>query len=202
MGVKRYVVHEPPNHLMVVYEGVFHLKTVYRSAYEWIQERGWRSYENDNKFETLYAEERATADKKLWMWWRLQKASLTPAPDNAYFHYFMNVNFLLVYLVDVEVVKDGKKIKCQRAEIDIQIKPWIELDYQDKWAKHPILKNFNRLFVERIWKNDIEKKEDRLLGEAYQFQGMLKKMFELQAIEAPGEVKELYAPPRGFSPKA
>lgn len=199
MGVKRYVVHEVPHHLMVIHEGVFNLKNLYRATYEWVQEHAWLSYEKDNKFETLYAEERTQNAKKLWIWWRLQKGSLTPWKENTYFHYFMNVNFLLLAMTDVEVVKEGRKIKCQKAEIDIQIKPWIDLDYQDRWAKHPILKHFNNVFVQRIWKRDIEEREKRLLNEAYRLQGMLKKMFELPTLEAPGEEREPYAPARGFS---
>lgn len=91
----------------------------------------------------------------------------------------MNVTFLGFGVKNIDFVKDGKKMWCQKGELNVLIKPWIEIDYNQRWAKHPVLKHFHKLYKERIIKNDIEKREVELLKEAYLFYGMLKKTLEL-----------------------
>ena len=187
MGKKVYPVVDFPHQLTIIFKGVFHYKYLYMSAYDWICENGWVSYTGDNKVERLYAEEHLPGPiRKIWIWWRMQKDA-----GNSYYRYFMNVNWLGFGVSNVEIVKDGKKIKCQKGEINVIIKPWIELDWKDGWKNHPILKNFNDLYQKRIIKEDIYKRQNGLLEEAYRFHGMLKKTLELYHFV---DDRELYGP--------
>ncbi|MBS3165357.1 hypothetical protein J4439_08060 [Candidatus Woesearchaeota archaeon] len=187
---RAYPVKEFPHQLTLIYGGVFHYKYLYMAAYDWITEHGWRAYEEDDKVETLYAEDHDARGRKVWIWWRLQKGG-----DSSYYHYFLDVNFLGLGVTDVEVVKDGKKVHAQKGELDIIIRPWIEVDYGGRWAKHWLLKNFNDLFQKRVFKGDIEQREVEMLREVYQFHGMLKKTLEMKVFT---EDKELYGPKRAI----
>ena len=191
MGQKKYVVVEFPYQLVLIKKGNFHFKYLYMHAYDWIKEYDWESYTGDDKVEEMYGEEHEPGPvRKIWIWWRLQKSDpIGVAKGSHYFRSFMNVTFLGFGIKNVDVVKDGKKISCQNGEINILIKPWIELDYGNKWANHPILKNFHTLYKERLIKNDIQKREVALLKEAYLFHGMLKKLLELYTF---GDERGLY----------
>src|SRR3989338_6698099 len=226
---RAYPVKEFPHHLTLIYGGVFHYKYLYMAAYDWITEHGWRAYEEDDKVETLYAEDHDARGREGWIWWRLQKGGgssyyhyfldvnfpglggtdaeggggrkvwiwwgLQRGGDSSYYHYFLDVNFLGLGVTDVEVVKDGKKVHAQKGELDIIIRPWIEVDYGGRWAKHWLLKNFNDLFQKRVFKGDIEQREVEMLREVYQFHGMLKKTLEMKVFT---EDKELYGPKRAI----
>ncbi len=187
MGKKTYPVLDYPHQLTLIYKGVFHFKYLYMSSYDWVTEYGWKSMTGDDKYETMYAEEHDPGPiRKIWIWWRMQKDA-----GNSYYRNFMNVNFLGFGIKNIEIVKDGKKVKCQTGELNIIIRPWIEIDYKDKWANHPILRNFKPLYEKRIIKNSIQGRGAALLKEAYLFHGMLKKTLELYSF---GDDRQLYGP--------
>lgn len=181
----RHVILDHPHQLTLIWKGSFHYKYFYIHAYDWIKEYGWQSLTGDDKIEEMYGEEHEPGPvRKIWIWWRLQKDA-----GNSYYRYFMNVTFFGFGIKNVDMVKDGKKMWCQKGEINIMIKPWIEIDYGNKWANHPILKHFHKLYKERIIKNDIIAREAQLLKEAYLFHGMLKKTLELYTF---GDERALY----------
>ena len=187
MGKKYYPVLDFPHQSVIIYKGVFHFKYLYMAAYDWVCENGWKSYEGDDKVESMYAEEHQPGPvRKVWIWWRMQKT-----PDNSYFRYFLNIEFLGFGVTNVEIVKDGKKIQCQKGELNILIKPWIEADYGDKWEKSALLKHFTTLYQERIIKNDIEKRVGLQLAETNRLHGMIKKTLDLAGFS---EDREIYSP--------
>ena len=67
----------------VVYQDVFHFKSLYVTMYDWLNENGWTSAEpweipggtigkGDGSPETLFYDNRSPGNLKLWIWWRLQ----------------------------------------------------------------------------------------------------------------------------------
>ncbi len=207
MENKFYPIIDFPHQAVIIYKGVFHFKYLYMAVYDWVCENGWRSYEGDDKVESMYAEEHQPGPvRKVWIWWRMQKNpdnssdnSSDNSPDKGsykgsykgYFRYFLNIEFLGFGVTNVEIVKDGKKIQCQKGELDILIKPWIEADYGDKWKKSALLKNFIKIYQERIIKNDIEKRLGLQLAETNRLHGMIKKTLDLAGFS---EDREIYSP--------
>ncbi len=188
MGIVYAVPTGHPNYLTIVYKDVFHLKSLYVMMYEYLQDQGWESCQGpwehyskgnkgDGKVETLFYDSRDPGNKKLNIWWRLQR----PA-GNKYFHYFMNVNFLFLGWKNVEVMWEGEKMKAQKGELSIFIRPWFEYDYGGKWEDHPILKHFHQFFKDRIFKDDFDAREDELLHDAYRFQQMIRNFLEQRSF--------------------
>ncbi|MFH1399328.1 MAG: hypothetical protein ABIG95_04420 [Candidatus Woesearchaeota archaeon] len=170
----------PPNCFTIVYKDVFHLKSLYVVAREWLQEQGWESclgnweyQKGSGNWEQLLYDNRSAGNKKIWIWWRLQKRT-----GNNYYRYYMNINFMLLGWQDVEALHNGKKYKAQVGELSIFIKPWIQYDFDDKWDNHPILKHIHPFFIQRIFKEDMLKREKLLLDESYRLQGTIKKFLE------------------------
>ena len=193
-----YVQPETHNYLVTIYQEVFHLKSLYIAMHLWWREEGWIPHNgpweektNDEYEETLLYDNHSPGNKKLWVWWRLQKPT-----GSSYYRYFMNVNFMMLGTRDVEVMHEGEKYKAQWGELTVSIKPWIEYDYQDKWAKHPILKHFNTFFQKRIFKEDMLKREELLLQDAYRLQGVIKNFLERKKFIPESEL--LWEPHRKF----
>ncbi|MBW2971032.1 hypothetical protein KY320_02625 [Candidatus Woesearchaeota archaeon] len=197
-----YVVPGYPNYLTIVYQDVFHLKSLYILMYEWMLEEGWKSCQGpweekqygkkgDDNCEKLLYDNRSPGNRKLYSWWRWQKDA-----GSSYYHYFMNISFMFLGWKDVEVMHKGEKMKAQIGELTVWIRPWFEYDYGNKWANHPILKHFCSLFENRIFKQDILTKEDKLLQDGYRLQQTIKKFLEQKSFIPDKEI--LYEPRRKF----
>lgn len=164
----------------------------------WCVEEGWTSKNGrwedpygDDKCETMFYDNRSKGNRKLWIWWRLQKPT-----GNSYYQYFMNINFMFLGWRDVETMHEGTKYKAQYGELTILIRPWIEYDYKDQWAKHSILKYFNNLFQKRVYKEDMLKREDMLLQDAYRLQSTIKNFLNQKKFMPDSEI--LFEPRRKF----
>ena len=104
-----YIQPDFPHYFTVIYQDVFHLKSLYILIYEWLMEEGWTSCQGnweeekgDKNPETTFYDSRDPGNKKLWVWWRLQKKT-----NNSYYHYFMNINFMFLGWKDVEKMPTG-----------------------------------------------------------------------------------------------
>ncbi|MBS1266693.1 MAG: hypothetical protein MAG795_00661 [Candidatus Woesearchaeota archaeon] len=194
-----YAVPNPPlNYLIIVYQDVFHLKSLYILMNEHVEHNGWYSYqgpweegETNAKYETTIYDNRDPGNKKLWVWWRLQKPV-----SNKYYHYFMNINFMFLGWKNVEVMHKGTKYKGQTGELSIFIRPWIRFDYQDKWDNHPVLKHVHPFFIKRVFKEDMLAREEELLMDAYRLHAVVKKFLEQKSFIPDRDI--LYEPRRKF----
>lgn len=189
---------KPDSKFAVVYQDVFHFKSLYVTMYDWLMENGWTSAEpweemsGDNNPETLFYDNRSPGNLKMWIWWRLQKGT-----ENPYYHYYMNIEFMMLGMKDVEGVnRQGTKFTGQLGELTIRIKPWITLDPQKAWWKNPFLRPFLPFFRKRILVQDLLYKEDLLLKDTYRFIGVIKKFLEQRTFMPETEI--LFEPRRKY----
>jgi hypothetical protein len=106
----------------------------------------------------------------------------------------MDFDFHCVGLASTEVVKEGKKLKVNKGEVELYITAYIDLDYKGEWSSHPILKFFNKIFPERIFRKDIFGSHKReLYREAYELQTFIKQWFKLKTY-LPYEEKKSFFP--------
>lgn len=162
----------------VKYKDIFDLKKFYEDLHEWLKEHGWKDLEDDwDHFETFYLEKIDMAGfKEIWIKWRPYKI---PAP-NAYYRYWLDFDYHCTGLKSTEVVKEGKKLKADKGEVELFITAVMELDIDGKWSKHPFLKYFQKIFPERIFRRDIEDHQKELYREAYELQSFIKQWFKMK----------------------
>lgn len=176
----------------VKYKDVFDMKKFYEDLHEWLKERQWVDLEDkSDHYETFYLEKvDMGGSKEIWIKWRPQKVP----EKNSYYRYWMDFDFHLVGLGKVEIVAEGKKLKVNKGEVELYVTAYMDLDYQGEWSSHPILKFFNKLFPERIFRKDLfEDHKKELYREAYELQNFIKQWFKLQAY-APYEEKKSFFP--------
>ena len=158
----------------VKYSDVFNLRNLYTMMHEYLIEDGWRGtekiFEGDTSsehqdIEKLYLEKFCQkalhkGGKEMWVWWRLVKyPGGKPAGYSEYFEFQLDIDFHMVYMKDVDLMHQGKKIIVQKGELEIMFKPTLMGDIKDYWKKHPILKHFHKMYYKRVLSQEIEKKE-------------------------------------------
>jgi len=165
----------------VKWKDIFNVKELYRAMHEWFLEYGWSDMEDStDHYETYYYERVGDFhDKEIWLRWRPQKIP----GNNNYFKFHIDLDFHFLYLLPTEVVRDGQKHKKDifKGEVEVWITALLETDYKGEWENHKILKYFNKLFPERIFRKQIVDEHKReLYREVYILQNFIKQWFKLK----------------------
>lgn len=175
--------------LKVKYKDVFEFKSFYEELWEWCKEHGWRDWEQDGEnFERFYGERITTGGiKEIWIRWRTWKPAdwspTIPGKKETYLTFYLDIDFHLLGMGSTEIIKDGKKIKTDKGEIEVSIKPFIEKNYEYEFDKHPILKHALELFSQRLYKRKIDERKKDLYREAYVMQTFIKQWFQLKTYQ-------------------
>ena len=194
-----YMPHEAKvvEEFRVKYKDVFHLKNLYIMMHEYLYEEGWygmpEAQKAPNKYasnahaniEKLYLEKFCQkglhqGGKEMWLWWRVFK--MPDSKWNSYFRYRLDIDFHMVYIQNIEVMHQGKKMKIQKGEIEMFIRPWIEADYQSHWEKHWFLKHVQEMYEMRVLSQEMEKREKELWREGYRLQGVIKRYLNMRTF--------------------
>ena len=173
----------------VKYNDVFSLRNLYIMLHEMLLEEGWVGADGSKDhedIETLYSENLYQkglhrGGKELWFWWRAHKF-----PEGRYSGYLINkldIDTHVVYLQNVEVVHQGKKLNVQKGEIEMFFRARIESDYKDeKWENHWFLKHMKPIYEKRIIHSEIEKREKELWRDAYRIQSKIKQYLNFKTF--------------------
>lgn len=172
------------------YKGEFTLELLYKLIREWVLENG---YGPDKWMETLYLQRDSAAGSEHWIWWRTTKKS------GKYFLYKFNIDFHTLGMNKVEIVHEGKKIKANKGEIEIFFDMRLITDPEDLWDKSWLMKQkwIRKIWLDKVYKKDIDEQEVIAIEDAYRLQGILKQYLDLKGFlsEYAGE---LFHPVKGF----
>ena len=172
----------------VKYSDVFSLRNLYIMLHEMLLEENWRGVDGNpdhEDIETLYSEnvyQRGIhrGGKELWFWWRAYKS--LEGKYSGYLRNRLDIDAHLVYLQNVEVVHQGKKMTAQQGEIEMFFRARIESDYNNEWEKHWFLKYIKPIYEKRILHIEIEKREKELWRDAFRIQAKIKQFLQLRTF--------------------
>lgn len=172
----------------VKYRDVFSLRNLYIMLHEFLLEENWRGVDSEaghEDIETLYSEnvyQRGIhrGGKELWFWWRATK--YLEGKYSSYIRNKLDIDAHVVYLQNVEVVHQGKKMNVQNCEIEMFFRPKMELDYENKWEKHKFLKYIQPLYERRVIHVELEKREKELWRDAYRISNKVKQYLQLRTF--------------------
>lgn len=175
--------------LKIKYKDIFELKEFYEMFHDWLMDNDWRDLEeNSDHWETHYAERTSAGGaKELWIWWRLSK----PVRYAPYLRYYLDIDFHGLGIVQVEIVKEGQKMKVQKAELEMKIKGSIELLYTSKFKESAVLRHLERIFTKRIYTVKSER-EKELYQELHVLANFIKQWFKLKRYMPYEEKKGFY----------
>ena len=172
----------------VKYRDVFSLRNLYIMLHEFLLEENWKGVEGEaghEDIETLYSENVYQkgihrGGKELWFWWRATKFL-----EGKYSSYIINkldIDAHIVYLQNVEVVHQGKKMTVQNCEIEMFFRPKLVLDYKDEWQNHKFLRHIKDLYEKRVLHVELEKREKELWRDAYRVSNKIKQYLQLRTF--------------------
>ncbi|HLD01165.1 MAG TPA: hypothetical protein VJC39_05465 [Candidatus Nanoarchaeia archaeon] len=166
--------------MKVKYRDIFDMRELYDTLYFMLIERGWgdKEEEGSEHWESYYYEKIGQdGSKENWIRWRTFKKSPS-SPD--YIGFYLDFDMHIIGLKSTEIVKDGRKIKIDKGEVEISLAPYIEEIYKEKFSQHSFLKHFKNIFSTRIYGQSLEQHKKELYQEAYYIQNSIKQWFKLK----------------------
>jgi len=167
--------------LRIKYKDVFDLKLFYKALHDYLYERKWGAHEGLkdelDRWETFYGEriDRGGA-REIWTYWRLRRE-----PDDApFFNFYLDIEFHCIAITNTEIIRDGKKIKANKGEIEMKYYAWLEKKYEKQFENIPVLKGLLTLFTNRIYRKVIEQRKKELYQEVYILANFVKQWFKLK----------------------
>ena len=151
------------------YVGLLNFKEYYQFCHDWLVQ------EIDTKLmETKYEEKIKQDGKDINIKW-IAKAKITD-----YFRYVIEVKFRILRMKDVEVIKDGIKIKMQDASVEIKVKGDLQRDYEGKFERTAWRKFLRGIYEKWIIKPRIEQYEDKLIYKCDEFLTQAKAWLDIE----------------------
>ena len=175
-----------PN-LEVIYRDMWVMQPLYRVTRQWFMENEKVDKEGDaamQSMEVLYWSKRGTTmnptEREFRIWSRAQKRGVpVGTAGSTFYKHHIDIDWNGIQMVDMEIMREGKKEKVQFGELRIMIRPYIEMP---DISKTPILGWFDYWFRTRLIKKNIEENRKMLYQDAYRLQGMIKKYLELKSF--------------------
>ncbi len=155
---------------VVKYNGVFPYKDFYKFCYVWLME----DMEVGTFSERKYEEKIQGNSKEIKVSWETTK-ELTD-----YFRMDIKVKFHITGMTNVEVNKDGQKIKMNKGEIKITVKGVLSRDYKGKFETNATMKFLRALYEKYIIASRVDYFETYLVQKADEFLNQSKAYLDLE----------------------
>ena len=133
--------------------GIFNFRDFYSFVYDWLRE------ENYDLFETNYTEKVKGDAKQIEIKWEAHKEI------SDYFKFMIKLQWMILGMKTVEVMKEGKKVKMDSGLIEIKFSSFLIKDYEHRWEEHALWKFLRGLYDRYIIRSRIDDYEIRLLQE-------------------------------------
>jgi len=153
----------------VTFEGIFNFGEIYKFVYTLLQDYEYKLEER------LYSEKSKPNGKEIEVFWMAKRKI------SDYFRFRINVNWLTLGMNDVEVQKDGVKVKMSKGRLEIRFTAFLEKDYEHRWENNTVVKFMRGLYDRYIIKSRIETYEDKIKEETDEFIAQAKAFLALEA---------------------
>lgn len=148
--------------------GFFVFSEFYKFCYMWLNEE-----KNFDLAESVYKEKIKGDAKEIEIEWK----GSSKVTD--YFKFEIKVDFRILGLTDVEIVKDGHKIKMNKGDAEIKIKGTLVRDYDGKFEKSSFQKFLRSVYEKWIIPSRIDEYGEKLIGICDEFLGQAKAFLDL-----------------------
>ena len=152
MPEKDYVI---PPWTKIKQTSTFNLDELYKMMYYWFDRHGYVFKEKE------YAEQRVQGSKILEIRWYAER-KITD-----YIKFVVEIGIFCLGIKDVEIEKEGEKVKTQAGAVEMRFSAYLLKDYEGSWETNPITKFFRETYDKYIIGSKIEGYEDDLYDEAY-----------------------------------
>ena len=180
--------------MRIKFKDVFSFKAFYEALHFWLEEHDWVDLqEKGDHYETFYGERvRGDGSKELWIRWRTVKfpEAIGKVGKKAAMTYYLDFDFHSPMITSTEVIKDGKKFKADKGEVELYLRAYLEENYKKEFEGNFILTFFKDLFGGRIYGKVVAARKRELYQEVYVLQSFIKQWFKLRSHLPYSESKE------------
>jgi len=164
----------------IEHEEVLHLKEFYKYLHDYIcTDEGFKSYWDDDKPETLYWErQNATGNREHQIWWRFYQYP----NENKYYRIILKLDFQTLNVGKKEIMRNNQKFKLDEGDIIVRVQSYVQLDYNEEWKDHWLLKHFDETFRSRIYKSQIDMIKLDLYKTTYRINNIIKQFLQLSTV--------------------
>jgi len=132
--------------------GIFHFKDVYQFIYNWFIQEDY-DVDEDKYTETVDGDSKTLEIK----WTATKKIS-------DYFKNEMKLVWRILRMTNVEVEKDGRKVKMNQGAFQVKITGSLIKDYEGRWDASPIMKFLRGVYDRYIIEGRIERYQIKLFS--------------------------------------
>lgn len=178
------------------YTGIFDLGHFYKSLHDYlVNDEKWVGTDGagttTDHIEYSYVENDMGNDLKGHnIWWRLKQIP----DDSEYFMFMIHLNIQTVAMGKTEIVQGDKKIKMDKGEVILRGKIYYIQDYEGKWKKEKMLKQFTKMFRDRYYGNQLGHYKKDLLAFSIRLQNYIKQHLKMSTTQ--GSPEEQFASPK------
>jgi len=167
MAEKKLVVDQ----MKLNYEGIFDLNGLYRTIDAWFYEKGYDRYEQKNYEQVLPTGKDIEIELLPWK------------KTTDYFKNILRIRMKFVNVKDVEIEKQGVKLKLQQGRIMMIFDAYLESDYEHKWDEKPMFFFIRTLFDKYIFKGYFAKAEKWVINDLFDIHGRIQRFLNLYRYE-------------------
>jgi hypothetical protein len=155
------------DNLSLNYEGLFNAKEYYRLVDKFMAEK------NYNKREVLNTEKVESSGKFI----DLEVEPYKKVSD--YAKIVIRVRSKMFNVKEVEVEKDGHKLRLNQGKINILIDGILQTDYENRWTNRPFWIFLRTIYDKFIYKTYIDQFDNEVMRDVNQLHTQLKAFFNL-----------------------
>ena len=152
------------------HSGIFEFKELYKFAYNLLKEGKGLAI-----IEKAYGEKVTPDGKEIEIEWEGNKTI------SDYFKLKVITKLKVTGLNSVEAEKDGKKVKMNKGDLEINVEAKMIRDFEGKWEKSPFMKFTRSIYDKYIIKNKISEVEEGLARDCDDFLAQIKGFLSLEA---------------------
>ncbi len=153
--------------LKIGYNGLFDAAELYKLIDYYFRERAYTKHELRN-YEHVYPSGK-----------QVEVVTEPYRKITDYAKYVIRVTIIMSGVKEVTVEQDGKKVKINQGEVNVQIDGFLEMDYEHRWEKKPMFYFLRTLFDQYVYKVNTERYEAGLSTECHDLKDQVKAFLNL-----------------------
>jgi hypothetical protein len=155
----------------VKHDGIFDYKEVYRFLYAWLTDFEYFMEERN------YTEKVKPEGKEVEIHWIARRKI------SDYFRFVLKVDWLILGMTNIEVMKDNLKVKANKGVLEIKVTGFLEKDYENRWENTSFLRFLRGVYDRFVIRGRIEDYEDKLCEELDEFVAQAKAFLALEGLK-------------------
>ncbi|MEE9525210.1 MAG: hypothetical protein V3V78_01215 [Candidatus Woesearchaeota archaeon] len=167
MAEKKLVIDQ----LKLTFEGLFDLNGLYRSIDAWFYEKGYDKFEKKNYEQVLPTGKDIEIELMPWK------------KTTDYFKNILRIRMKFTNVKEIEVEKQGIKLKLQQGRVMMIFDAYLESDYEHKWDERPMFFFLRTLFDKYVFKGYFRKAEKWLVNDLYQLHGRIQQFLNIHRYD-------------------